>query len=142
MAHRKDWLLLAIAIAADGGLSPAQSQKAMFLLSEEAGALVTQPFYSFRPYNYGPFDGDIYLDVDELLRDGLVCIVQAGSSTVYQITPAGLRHAGKLRASLDDRTINYLDRVVAWIRSLSFDALLSAIYEKYPKYKKNIVLAR
>ena len=137
MAHRKDWLLLAIACTADGKLSPVQSQQAMFLLSEEAGARITRPFYSFHPYNYGPFDATIYRDVDNLQQDGLLRIVHTERFAAYQITPAGLNHAGQLRGSLDERATDYLERVVVWIKSLSFDTILEAIYEKYPKYKKN-----
>src|SRR5215468_4044011 len=100
MAHRKDWLLLAIARAADGKLSPTQSQQAMFILSEEGGALITRPFYSFRPYNYGPFDATIYQDVDDLQQGGLLRIVHTERSATYQITPAGLDHVDQLRGSL------------------------------------------
>ena len=144
MAHRKDWLLLAIASAADGKLSPVQSQEAMFLLSEEAGALVPRPFYSFHPYNYGPFDAAVYRDVDDLQQDGLLRIVHAERSAMYQITPAGLDHAGQLRGSLDPHATEYLERLVVWIKSLSFDAVLEAISEKYPKYTNNarLVAAR
>jgi hypothetical protein len=137
MAHRKNWLLLAIARAADGQLSPTQTQQAMFILSEEGGALIARPFYSFRPYNYGPFDATIYQDVDDLQRGGLLRIVHTERSASYQITPAGLNHADQLRESLDGRATDYLGRVVVWVKSLSFDAVLEAIYAKYPEYKKN-----
>src|SRR5262245_59029205 len=101
MAHRKDWLLLAIACAADGKLSPVQSQQAMFLLSEEAGTLITRPFYGFHPHIYGPFAAALYRDVDGLQQDRLLRIMHMDRLAMYEITPAGLNHVGVLRGSLD-----------------------------------------
>ena len=42
--------------------------------------------------------------------------------------------AQRLRAALD-----YLDRVVPWVQSLSFDALVRAIYKEYPHMAQNSV---
>src|SRR2546430_78743 len=72
MIKRDDYLLLALAEAADGSLMPVQIQKAMFLLKEEAGRDISKTFYKFIPYNYGPFCADIYQDLAILESKGLV----------------------------------------------------------------------
>jgi hypothetical protein len=55
MTARQDWLLMALAYRNGEPMTPAQIQKAMFLMSAEAPALVGRFFYNFVPYNYGPF---------------------------------------------------------------------------------------
>jgi hypothetical protein len=66
MASRDEFLLLALASASDGRLTPVQIQKAMFLLKQEAGQFVGPDFYEFVPYNYGPFNSSIYDDLNAL----------------------------------------------------------------------------
>ena len=63
MLTRQDWLLLALSKSPCGAMSPVQIQKAMFLFGREAGDAVGTDFYSFQPYDYGPFDAAIYADL-------------------------------------------------------------------------------
>jgi len=67
----KDWMLLFIANAGERGLSPVQLQKGLFLLQKARPRAVGENFYDFQPYNYGPFDRDIYVHADELLQEAL-----------------------------------------------------------------------
>ena len=122
-------------------MSPAQIQKSMFLMRAEAEVYVGDGFYRFIPYNYGPFDADIYHDLDGLAAQGLVTSVS--SPTVrwkfYAVTAAGLEAADRARAEADPTAVDYLGRVVDWISSLSFPALIRAIYARYPAYRANSV---
>ena len=71
--QRKDWTLLAIALAGGLPLSPAQLQKAVFLFGEQMPKdVLPEDFYDFQPYNYGPFCRDVYTDAEELAAEGLV----------------------------------------------------------------------
>ncbi len=140
MTSKKDWLLLALASADDGRMSPVQIQKAMFLMSMEAPQFVGRQFYKFEPYDYGPFDSSIYSDVQSLERDGAVVSENTGRRwRHYMITPTGLRRAKQLNAGVNVDALEFLTVVVAWVKSQTFAALLRAIYEKYPNYAKNSV---
>ncbi len=47
MISNQNWLLLALASAEDGRMSPLQLQKAMFLMRMEADDLLGPQFYKF-----------------------------------------------------------------------------------------------
>lgn len=139
---RKDWTLLVIA-AAGGPVSPVQLQKILFLLSENLGPerLRVERFYDFQPYDYGPFDGEIYSDAESLEAEGLVTIEVPLNQRYreYCATPAGHELAQTYRLRLDAAVREYLTHVVTWVRSLSFNALVQAIYKKYPRMATNSV---
>jgi hypothetical protein len=141
MTSRQEWLLIALAHRNGQPMTPAQIQKAMFLMAAEARLLVGPKFYNFVPYNYGPFDANVYHDLDVLAERGLV----TGNSfpgrnwKTYTVTPTGLVAAGHLKAAANHRGVGYLERVVDWVSSMSFPQLVRAIYAKYPEYKANSV---
>jgi DNA-binding PadR family transcriptional regulator len=137
---RQDWLLLALALRGGLPMSPVQIQKTMFLMSAEAKEYLGQGFYKFVPYNYGPFASDVYTDLESLASRGLVTSSVTGRGwKIYAITPVGLTAGEKIKASANATAVAFLKRVVDWVCSLSFPALLRAIYAKYPKYKANSV---
>jgi len=135
-----DWLLLTVAAAEGKSMSPVQLQKALYLMSKEVGAKrLARPFYKFVPYDYGVFCADIYSDAESLDASGLVEIIYGGRYKQYAATEDGLAEAAELRESANDDAIEYLDNVVEWVRSLSFDELVRAMYKKYPETKKRSV---
>lgn len=140
--RREDWTLLAISAAKGGGLSPVQLQKVLFLIGsklrqDELG----DTFYRFVAYNYGPFDIAVYKDAERLADEGLVAIIRAPEHrwALYCATSDGAAVAVRLRADAPERAVAYLDRVVAWVQSLSFRDLIRAIYAAFPEYRKNSV---
>jgi uncharacterized phage-associated protein len=139
----KDWTLLAIGAAKGRALTPVQLQKALFLLARNLPDRErhTSTFYEFRAYDYGPFNAEIYRDAQRLRSEGLILIDPAESVAYrdYTVTPSGSDQCAELREQLDLSTVDYLDRVVQWVRSLSFDALVRAIYRDYPEMKANSV---
>jgi hypothetical protein len=141
MTSRQEWLLMALAHRNGEPMTPAQIQKAMFLMSAEANALVGQSFYKFVPYNYGPFDAKVYHDLDNLATSGLITTVHftGRSWRLYAVTPAGLVEATRLKEKANKQGVAYLAKVVDWVSSLSFPQLVRAIYAKYPQYKANSV---
>jgi hypothetical protein len=143
MLTPRDWTLLVINAAKQGSLEPVQLQKALFLVSRNVNPsqLLAERFYDFSAYDYGPFCGEIYTDAEALERDGLV-LIQRPPITRYKlfsITEAGQRRAEELRAKIPERTLDYVERVVAWTRGLTFNQLVSAIYKAYPEMKENSV---
>ncbi len=141
MSSRTDWLVLALAEAEGGALSPVQVQKALFVFSKgAAGNLSSDSFYNFEPYNYGPFDSMIYADLERLQVRGLVNILNpgAGAQRRYSITQQGLSHATSIRSE-DPRHASFMRDVVLWVQRQSFSDLVRAIYQRWPEYRKNSV---
>jgi DNA-binding PadR family transcriptional regulator len=141
MTTRQEWLLLALAHRNGEPMTPVQIQKAMFLMGMEAKQLVGPGFYKFVPYNYGPFDANVYHDLDMLAAKGLVTCDSFPGRTwkMYAVTPGGLAEAARAKKTASKIAVGYLEKVVVWVCSLSFPALVRAIYAKYPKFKANSV---
>jgi uncharacterized protein len=139
----KDWTLLVIGAANGRSLTPVQLQKALFLLERNLTNEQRQvaDFYIFKPYDYGPFNAQIYRDAEQLRNEELVVIDMGGGVAYrdYSATQDGLARSAELRAKLDRVALDYLDRVVTWVRSLSFNSLVQAIYKEYPDMKANSV---
>ena len=136
MLTRQDWLLLALSKSSGGAMSPVQIQKAMFLFGQEAGDRVGRDFYSFQPYDYGPFDAAIYADLRRMTRLGRT----RGewnpdrSWKAWSITVPGRDAAIALEIDADARLNDYLGRVVTWVTGKSFPELLRSVYAAYPEF--------
>ena len=65
----REQIALVILSLADGKpFTPVQIQKALFLASDKvASAFATE--YTFQPYDYGPFDWQVYADIEELAKE-------------------------------------------------------------------------
>jgi len=139
--NRSDWTLLALSESPDGKLSPVQVQKTLFLLGQRRRKDVGRGYYVFKPYNYGPFDPNIYSDIRILELEDLVRSVQAehGSYREYQITPKGRARAGALSKGASKRAREYLAKVTKWAREVPFSHLVRTIYEMYPSMRKHSV---
>jgi len=125
-----------------GGLhSPVQVQKALFLIDRQIPKLIGGPFFDFRPYDYGPFDKDVYDTLEELAREGLVAVEAAPGMRWrrYRLSEAGQEEAQRVIRSLDPRAGDYIAKVSKFVRTLSFEQLVSAIYKAYPDMKVNSV---
>jgi hypothetical protein len=140
--ERKYWTLLVLNAAGSNGLSPVQLQKCLFLIGQNLSHEVGDSFYSFVPYNYGPFDPAIYADAQRLVDEKLATVARvAGKNWAYYvITTEGKEVAHTISISSQARA--YIDEVVQWVLRLSFAQLLSAIYQAYPEYKANSVFLR
>ncbi|MEX0881579.1 MAG: hypothetical protein WDZ34_01755 [Candidatus Saccharimonadales bacterium] len=137
---KQDWLLLAIASGKKKGLTPAQLQKSLFLL-KQAYPKQTADFYNFQPYNYGPFDKQVYEDADVLAESGYITLdsQEDRAWSLYRITDNGKEQTNKITGSADADATKYLDKIVKWVQSLTFEQLIATIYKHFPKYKVNSV---
>ena len=138
---RKEMLLLTVATAEDGGLTPVQLQKALFLIGESKLDGLPTDYYEFVPYNYGPFDPTIYNEADDLgAIDQVAQIPVPGRSwAVYHITPSGQAEAQRIRSKSDPNLVAHVRAIVQWITGLSFSELLRAIYSAHPQFRENSV---
>ena len=135
-------VVLAVLACAEAGhtYSPVQIQKALFILLEEAPDIFdANSKFNFQAYDYGPFDKDIYAELEALSREELVEIGVNPQLTrkTYAVLPEGRRIADALKAGLSEDQIEFITEVSSFVRRLSFADLVSAIYKAYPDMKKN-----
>jgi hypothetical protein len=137
--RREDLTLIMLALADGGSYTPVQIQKAMFLADD----LVRDAFdsrYNFQPYDYGPFDLDVYRDVERMEAEGLTRVsVTSRGWNVYTATDPGRRRGEKLLDNLSPEQRQMFTRISRFVRSLSFSSLVSSIYKAYPYMRERSV---
>ena len=140
--NKRDWVLLALALANGSPLSPVQIQKTIFLfgklLSKEA---LPESFYEFSADNYGPFCGEIYDDVRQLAAEGLVSIGKPsyGNYFLYAATQEGIKQGMAFAKTLPSSVVDHARRIVVWVQAQTFRSLVAAIYQAYPEYRANSI---
>jgi hypothetical protein len=139
--NRRD-VLLAILAAADGRpFTPVQLQKAAFLVAKNLERIFDPSSrYAFAPYDYGPFDSNVYGEAETLARLGLVSIsAEPGRYRQYVATDTGVKLGRQLldRLQADDR--RYVKDVASWVLRLSFGQLVKSIYTAYPDMRANSI---
>ena len=141
MLERQDWLLLALSKSPAGTMSPVQIQKALFLFAQEVGGSLGTQFYSFEPYDYGPFDAAIYVDLRRMTSLGQVRgeWSPGRSWKSYTITGPGREAAREIERDADARLAAFLERIVTWVGGRSFSDLLRSVYAAYPEFAVNSV---
>ena len=138
---KKSFVLAALATSQEAVYSPVQIQKLFFLIDKNIPELVGGPHFNFKPYDYGPFDRNVYDQVNVLATEGLVTIVEVpGKQWVkYSLTNDGFTAGQKTFASLKPKARNYMAEASKFVLGLSFAQLVSAIYKAYPDMKENSV---
>lgn len=135
-------LVLAAFAPAHGAIhSPVQIQKLLFLIDRNISDLVDGPHFDFQPYNYGPFDKEVYTLLEELSDKGDVEVIEPRGYGYksYRLTIQGQERGERILSSVDEKARQYITRLSDFVRSLSFDQLVSAIYQAYPEMKENSV---
>jgi len=139
---RRSLTLLMLAAAPGKFYSPVQIQKSMFLLDRQMPRVFdTTSRYVFRPYDYGPFDSDVYREIEILALDGLaeINIDPARAMKMYGASERGCIVAADFRRRLTLNQIEFIRKVSDFVRNLSFSDLVSAIYEAYPDTRMNSI---
>jgi len=136
---RAEYVLAALHASGRAEFSPVQIQKLFFLIDENVASRLGGKKFNFEPYNYGPFDRSVYLELDSLCSQGLVeCIAEAPVRT-YRLTTTGVEKSAPLFQSFEPEVKSYIDQASTFVRSLSFTQLVSAIYKAYPSMRANSV---
>lgn len=130
-----------LSLANGDALTPVQIQKALFLAEDKVDdAFRKGSRYHFVPYDYGPFDRQVYTDAQALAREGLVEIgTSARGWNTYAATDDGVQRGRKLRDQLSRDQRDMLANILGLVRRLSFTELVSAIYRKYPHMRARSV---
>lgn len=140
---RRSEAVLAILASANGAtLSPAQLQKAAFLLARNTPDVFSEgEQFHFVPYDYGPFDRAVYDEAQGLQLQGLAQINQApnGRWKMYAASQQGVERGEAVLAALSAERRDYVKRVVEWVRQQSFASLVKSIYTAYPEMRANSI---
>jgi hypothetical protein len=117
----KDLLLLAIAAAGEGGLSPIQLQRSLFLLSQKRKTHLGPGFYEFEPGNAWPFSKALYADLDAFVAAGDVVKEYRPECTqsLFRLADPGRTLAEELRPHVKPEAFSYLEEAVAWVTEQS-----------------------
>ena len=141
--NRRDALLAIMGSANGLPFSPVQLQKAVFLVDRNLPQVFDQGSrFNFAPYDYGPFDREVYVEAKALEMLDLTISGRTSNGYIeYSVTDLGLSKAEDLITQLDAPSAEYIKKVSAWVRSMSFAKLVKSIYEAYPEMRANSVFA-
>jgi len=140
--QRDEVALVVLSLAEGGAFTPVQIQKAMFLASDKvSNAFDPDSRYVFQPYDYGPFDRQVYSDMEGLERRRFAEINQGQGSRwrTFAATQRGVIEGQRLAEQLTRDQRSVLEKIVHLVRSLSFNDLVSAIYRAYPHMRERSV---
>ncbi len=142
---REEYVLIGLAPARGAPHTPVQVQKLFFIVQTDAkeSCSLGHAHFDFKPHHFGPFDKEVYTELENLQRQGLVEISFDGSGLRnYRLTLAGQARADALLNGIDDRSRNFVEAISQWIRKQSFFALVNTVYELYPETAVNSVFRR
>jgi uncharacterized protein len=139
--NRCDLVLSVLASSEGRPYTPAQLQKAVFLISRNLPRVIDGAGFKFVPYDYGPFDSDVYHEAENLRRagDAIIAPSDAGRWNTYAASESGLIRGRSLLERLDQPARQYLQQVSTWVRSQSFSSLVKSIYDAYPEMRANSI---
>lgn len=132
-------LLLASARFVEGGETEAldriRMQKGVFLL-EMRGPEDWRDFYTFKPYDWGPFSRDLISDVDRLQSRKLLTLMRfAGLQySEYRTTDGGEEIVERAVDEMDEETVDFVRSVRRYVTRKPFASLLREVYDAYPAY--------
>ena len=139
--ERATFVLAGMAPAGNAPLSPVQVQKLFFLLDRNIAGHIGGPHFSFEPYDYGPFDKQVYDELEAMASKGLIEVSETypRSSRTYRLTDEGREVGTAALATIAQPVREYIAKIVYFVRSRSFSRLVAAIYAAYPDMKANSV---
>lgn len=137
---RADVLLAALAAPERKSFYPVHLQKTVFLIDNTLPKLFDQR-YSFEPYDYGPFDKDVYADADNLRAAGYVTIGPEPGNwhRTYRVTSEGLQRGQQLLSQMSPDSAAMIRKIANLVTPLSFQNLVAGIYRAFPHMKVNSV---
>ncbi len=139
--NQKEIVLAALAASKGQSHTPVQTQKLLFIIDQKIPQSVDGPHFDFQPYDYGPFDKNVYSVLNELYNDGDVEILYEGQNNLrhYNLTNQGQSKGKKLLESLDKSASEYICQLSHFVISQPFAKLVSAVYRAFPEMKVNSI---
>jgi len=105
--------------------------KEMFLLSSNLERL--KPLMDFEPYFYGPHSERVDVELDQLIKSGLVRV--EGNKII--LTDIGEKVHMVLRTKTSKEKLELINEIKELLNDLSKDELLALIYFSFPKMAKD-----
>lgn len=137
--NRQNTILAILSAGESLSYTPVQVQKLFFLVDKNISDHDYLSLYNFQPYNYGPFDVEVYRDLERLSEQGLATVSMTGRWRMYSLTQEGYKMGRRGLDSLDEGVKQYLQELAKFVQSLSFADLVSAVYKAYPEMRANSV---
>lgn len=136
-----DNLVLAALAAGGKGAAypPAQVQKLFFLIDSEVSDAIGGKRFNFVPYDYGPFDSDVYTRLENAKRAGTVEIIRGNRYKQYGLTGLGFARGQLILRALSPEVSKFIEDAAKWVLNTPFAELVSAIYKFYPEMKANSI---
>ena len=131
---KEDYVLAVMSAAKMNSLTPVRVQKLFFLLDVRNPEKIGGPYFEFAPYDYGPFDKNVYNVFESLENQNLAEIRKPDFNTpqLYQLTPSGQKKGDEMFKTFSNDTQEYILKFVEWILKHSFTQIVSTIYKHYP----------
>jgi hypothetical protein len=141
MTTRSDLVLAVLSTSEGAPWTPVQLQKIFFLLDKKIPHEFGGPLWAFAAYDYGPFDAGIYRTVEGLQQHELALVDGGSFNTMrtFRLTSSGQAQGARSLEDLSVAAQAYIRRLSAWVRSLSFTQLVSAVYKEFPDMRENSV---
>jgi hypothetical protein len=137
--ERSKFVLAVLSSCPEAIYNPVQVQKLFFLIDRKISELVGGPYFNFTPYHYGPFDKQVYSDLEALSTEGLLAIEESSSYRTYTTTKRGQTNGVDLLKDFPDKARGYIKELSDYVRGVSFNELVSSIYQAYPEMRANSV---
>lgn len=143
-----DRKILPLALIRANGEEPVEGrtrlQKMIFLIQKQLEESISiGEVYEYFPYDYGPFSKELYEDLDELVKEG---IIEEREETeegekkkyYYELTSKG-------RKLVDDELQNEelkekVEEIKSQYNEMNLPDLMDKIYSEYPDYAEKSVL--
>ena len=142
LTSRQEVVLAALAADPGAVFEPVQVQKLFFLLDERVADALGGKQFEFEPYDYGPFDKNVYVELEALQGENLVRVVTSGlrfSTRNYFLTQDGQKKGEQVLEQYESGTREYIKTLSSWVRSLSFASLVGSVYKAYPRMRENSI---
>lgn len=139
--ERKELILTALSPAKREIYTPVQVQKLFFLIDQNLSKKLGEKFFDFKPYHYGPFDKDVYEELEILSSEGFVEIEESKGWKNYRLSTKGQEIGQEKLEELPELVRDYFQESSDFVRRLSFTELVAAIYKAYPKMRKNSIFS-
>ena len=139
---RRSFMMAAMSACEAEPFSPVQVQKLFFILDRKIADQTNDgPYFQFEPYAYGPFDAQVYRELEDMEEDGLILIENSDMLTPrsYRLTVKGYNLGRSMFDSMAEHHRHYIVKLVTFIHEVSFATLVSAVYKAYPEMKVNSI---
>jgi uncharacterized protein (DUF488 family) len=131
LLNRQKALLKALPYCSnDGRINRLELVKIMFLVKMESQIEKVMKFYSFLPYDYGPFSYTLYSDLTYFEQNGLIKRAMEKGKDRSIVTDKGLRLINRIKVD------PFVESEAQKIKNRFPDekSLLNYVYETYPEY--------